>query len=333
VIVGISRRKGSTRRLFSLADDGSVIERSVGHINAYLVPAQDIYIDKATSSKSGLPEMQSGSKMTDGSNLVFTRDEVDSIIQEFPEASRFFNKIVGGEDLITGQFRWTVWVEDADAEIAMSIPPLMERFDAVRRMRSASTKVTTKDLASYPYRFDERRFYKERFIAIPQTSSEKREWLSCNYFESDVILIAPHLFLPTDKLWNMAIVASRLHLVWIASICGKLETRYRYSNTMGWNTFPVPQLTEKNKEDLARTAGDILIAREAHFPLTIADLYEPESMPEDLKSAHERNDEVLERIYVGRRFRNDTERLEKLFELYGKLNLKVISSKNKADSE
>ncbi len=114
----------------------------------------------------------------------------------------------------------------------------------------------------------------------------------------------------------MALVASRLHLVWIATVCGKLKTDFRYSNTVGWNTFPVPTLTEKNKIDLTRCAEDILLAREAHFPATIADLYDPDTMPADLREAHERNDEVLERIYIGRRFRNDTERLEKLFELY-----------------
>ena len=114
----------------------------------------------------------------------------------------------------------------------------------------------------------------------------------------------------------MALIASRLHLVWIATVCGKLETRYRYSNTLGWNTFPLPALTEKNKADLTRCAEDILLTREAHFPATIADLYDPDTMPANLHAAHERNDETLERIYVGRRFRNDTERLERLFELY-----------------
>ena len=117
----------------------------------------------------------------------------------------------------------------------------------------------------------------------------------------------------------MALIASRLHLVWIATVCGKLETRYRYSNTLGWNTFPVPTLTEKNKADLTACAEDILLAREAHFPATIADLYDPEKMPENLRQAHDRNDETLERIYIGRRFKNDTERLEKLFEMYTKM--------------
>lgn len=117
----------------------------------------------------------------------------------------------------------------------------------------------------------------------------------------------------------MALIASRLHLVWIATVCGKLKTDFRYSNTLGWNTFPVPLLTEQDKADLTRTAENILLAREAHFPATIADLYDPEAMPDDLRRAHDENDEVLERIYIGRRFRNDTERLEKLFDLYTKM--------------
>ncbi len=123
-------------------------------------------------------------------------------------------------------------------------------------------------------------------------------------------------------LWNMALIASRLHLVWVATVCGQLETRYRYSNTLGWNTFPVPMLTEKNKADLTRCAEDILLAREHYFPATIADMYDPDCMDEEfpvVREAHERNDEVLERIYIGRRFKNDTERLEKLFDLYTKM--------------
>lgn len=122
--------------------------------------------------------------------------------------------------------------------------------------------------------------------------------------------------------WNLAIIASRLHHQWIANVCVRLRTDFRYSNTLGWNTFPIPKLTEKNKADLTRCAEDILLAREAHFPASIADLYDPEKMPTDLRDAHDRNDEVLERIYIGRRFRNDTERLEKLFDLYSKMTSK-----------
>lgn len=122
--------------------------------------------------------------------------------------------------------------------------------------------------------------------------------------------------------WYFALISSRLHNLWCETTSGKLETRLNYSNTLTWNTFPIPKLTDKNREDLTSCAKDILLAREAHFPETIADLYDPEKMPADLRAAHDRNDEVLERIYIGRRFRNDTERLEKLFELYTKMTKK-----------
>ena len=150
-------------------------------------------------------------------------------------------------------------------------------------------------------------------------SSEARDYLPVGYLRPGTIVTNLAFVLFNAPLWNMALIASRLHLVWIATVCGKMKTDFRYSNTLGWNTFPVPKLTEKNKEDLTRCAEDILLAREAHFPATIADLYDPEKMPADLRAAHDRNDETLERIYIGRRFKNDTERLEKLFELYTKM--------------
>lgn len=154
---------------------------------------------------------------------------------------------------------------------------------------------------------------------MPSVSSESREYLPVGFAPSGAIVSNLAFALYDAPLWNLALIASRLHLVWIATVCGKLETRYRYSNTLGWNTFPVPTLTEKNKADLMRCAEDILLAREHHFPATIANLYDPENMPADLRAAHDRNDEVLERIYIGRRFKNDTERLEKLFDLYTKM--------------
>lgn len=120
--------------------------------------------------------------------------------------------------------------------------------------------------------------------------------------------------------------------MWIGTVCGKLETRYRYSNTLGWNTFPVPILTDKNKADLTRCAEEILLAREAHFPATLAELYDAETMPDNLRVAHERNDEVLERIYIGRQFKNDTERLEKLFELYTRMSASPGTTKKKAEA-
>ena len=160
---------------------------------------------------------------------------------------------------------------------------------------------------------------------VPIVSSENRPYLPVDLVDAKSIVHNKAFALYDAPLWNMALIASRLHWVWIGTVCVRMRTDFSYSNTLGWNTFPIPKLTEKNREDLTRCAEDILLAREAHFPATIADLYDPEKMPENLRAAHDRNDETLERIYIGRRFRNDTERLEKLFELYTKMTAKEAS--------
>ena len=162
-------------------------------------------------------------------------------------------------------------------------------------------------------------------IVVPGVSSENRPYLPVGLLGPEAILSNRNFALYDAPLWNMALIASRLHWVWIGTVCVRMRTDFSYSNTLGWNTFPVPTLTEKNKADLTRCAEDILLAREAHFPATIADLYNPEKMPANLRAAHDHNDEVLERIYIGRRFRNDTERLEKLFEMYTKMTTKVVA--------
>jgi len=191
--------------------------------------------------------------------------------------------------------------------------------------------VTTSKLGTVPFRFGEvRQTGDEVVMIVAKTSSELREYLPVGLFPRGTI-VTEAFGLFNAPLWNMALIASRLHLVWIATVCGKLETRYRYSNTLGWNTFPVPTLTEKNKADLTRCAEDILLAREHHFPATIADLYDADAMPDDLRRAHERNDEVLERFYIGRRFKNDTERLEKLFDLYTKVTASAAPARKRKE--
>jgi hypothetical protein len=186
-------------------------------------------------------------------------------------------------------------------------------------MRLKSSDKSANEMAARAHQFREMNSGQRHTIVVPIHTSETRELLPVGVLPADAVVTNAAFALYDAPLWNMAMIASRLHLVWIATVCGKLETRYRYSNTMGWNTFPVPLLTEQNRADLTACAEAILLAREAHFPATIADLYDPENMPENLRRAHERNDEVLERIYIGRRFKNDTERLEKLFELYTKM--------------
>ena len=319
-IVGLSNRAGKARRLFSITDDKATVIKDVDYINAYLVPAIDVVIDKRPRPFLDLAEMTKGNQPTDGGHLLLTRDEVNALGLPREQRSRFIRRIYGSAEFIRGLERYCLWVSNENADDANSFETISRRFDAVSKMRLGSTKSATVALAKSAYKFGEiRQIGNEVVIAIPKVSSESREYLPVGILSRGTI-VSDLLFAIFDApLWNMALIASRLHLVWIATVCGKLETRYRYSNTLGWNTFPVPLLTEQNKADLTACAEAILLAREAHFPATIADLYDPETMPDNLRHAHERNDEVLERIYIGRRFRNDTERLEKLFELYTKM--------------
>lgn len=323
VIVGISNHAGKVRRLFSVADDSNSMAKDVENINAYLVAAQNIEIEKRSKPFEIVAEMTKGNQPTDGGHLLLTLDEVNSLGLNKTQHGYFIRRIYGSAEFIRGVERYCLWIEDKHLEEAMAIEGIRQRIEHVKSMRLASPKAATISAAAKPHRFGElRQTGKEAVTIVPSVSSEGREYLPVGYSQPGTIVSNLAFSLYDAPLWNMAIIASKLHLVWIKTVCGQLETRLRYSNTIGWNTFPVPPLTEKNKADLTRCAEDILLAREAHFPATIADLYDPEKMPENLRHAHERNDEVLERIYIGRRFKNDTERLEKLFDLYTKMTAK-----------
>ncbi len=325
-IVGISNHAGAVRKLYALSSKGETVLKEVGNINAYLVPAPNIVVGKSSKPLSKLAEMTFGSKPVDGGNLLFSSGELEDLSLSADQRKKFVRPILGSEEFIGGKQRYCLWIKDSESSLASSIPAIARRLEAVRSMRTASTKVATQKGADWPHRFDERRQTgDEKVIAIAAISSENRDYLPCGPLPDGTIISNKLFALYDAPLWNMALIASRLHWVWIGTVCVRMRTDFSYSNTLGWNTFPVPKLTEKNKADLTACAEDILLAREAHFPATIADLYNPETMPENLRAAHARNDETLERIYIGRRFRNDTERLEKLFEMYTKMTTKVTS--------
>jgi len=334
-IVAISNTPAPTRQLFAVADDGSTVVKAVAHINAYLVPGANVVVDKAMRPMGGQSDMSFGNKPVDGGHLLLTRDEVDALQLSAAQRQRFIRRIYGSAEFIRGLERYGLWIEDAHLDEALGITAVAQRVQGVRDMRLKSTDKSARDMAARSHQMREMNVGHTQTIAMPCVSSEAREYLPVGLLDrcSTVTNLAFALY--DAPLWNMALIASRLHLVWIATVCGKLKTDFRYSNTLGWNTFPVPTLTEKNKADLTRCAEDILLTRERHFPATIADLYNPDNMPADLRAAHERNDEVLERIYIGRRFKNDTERLEKLFDLYTKMTATaapVKTQKRKANT-
>lgn len=321
VIVGIAQKPGNDRTIYSIDQNGETIASKVPYINAYLTGAK-VEIPRPLNAPIGeQSSMTKGNYPVDGGHLLLTRDEAAQIDLKPQQRERFIRPFMGSEEIIQGVPRYCIWITDADLEEALKIKDIKSRIEKVREMRLASKKVATNKSAATAYKFDEiRQSGKEKYsVVVPVHSSENREWLPVSLLPKEVIVYGSAFALFEAPYWNLAFLLSRIHLVWIAAVCGKLETRYRYSNTLGWNTFPLPKLTEQNKADLTRCAEDILLAREAHFPATIADMYDPEKMPENLRRAHERNDEVLERIYIGRKFKNDSERLEKLFELYTKM--------------
>ena len=319
-IVGMSNDAGPVRRLYSVGKDGETIRREAKSINVYLVAGPNVIVNKASTPSSGLADMSFGNKPVDGGNLLLTRDEVAELGLTPEQEARFIRRIYGSREFIRGESRYCLWIEDANLDEALAVPAIRERVEGVRAMRLASTKAPTRMAAGSAHRFGEvRQRGDEQTIVIPAITSENRDYLPCGLLPPGVIISNKCYGLFDAPLWNMALVASRLHWVWIGTVCVRLRTDFSYSNTLGWNTFPVPTLTEKNRADLTACAEHILLAQEAHFPATIADLYASDRMPENLRAAHDRNDEVLERIYIGRRFRNDTERLEKLFELYTKM--------------
>lgn len=318
VIVGITPQPRNPRRLFSLDDSGQISERQCAYINAYLAPSESVIVEKASRPLDERSDMTFGNMPLDGGHLLMSRQQRSSLGLDPSQQRRFIRRIYGSAEFIRGIERYCLWIQDDDLPEAMSIKSISERIQNVRHMR-LNGGATAKELSSKPHQFQRTISGKYSTLIIPRVSSEAREYLPCGYVPSDAVASDAVCAMYDAPIWNMALIASRLHLVWIATVCGKLKTDFRYSNTLGWNTFPVPALTDQNKADLTRCAEDILIAREAHFPATIADLYDPETMPDNLRRAHRANDEVLERIYIGRRFKNDTERLEKLFELYAKM--------------
>ena len=278
-IVGISNHAGKVRKLFAPVEDGGAEVKETDNINAYLVAAPNVVIRKASKPLGAMADMSFGNKPVDGGNLLLTSDEVEALSLTRAQRDRFIRRIYGSAEFIQGKTRYCLWIEDDHLQEALSIPGIDTRIDGVRAMRLASRDKGANAMANRAHQMREMNSADEHAIVVPRVSSENREYLPIGLVPERSLVADSAFALYDAPLWNMALIASRLHLVWVATVCGKLETRYRYSNTLGWNTFPVPMLTEKNRTDLTTRAEDILLAREAHFPATIADLYDPQKCP------------------------------------------------------
>lgn len=310
IIVGLDFQTSGARYLIS-GDN----KRTVENINPYLTEHQIDMVAASRTPKFTDVVMDYGVYYSKSAGLILNLEEKQELLKSGfpPEMTKRF---LGSTEFINGKERYCLWLDDEGSRLADVFPEIRKRIESVRTERLETDDAAVNKLATKPHQFRERKGDGHRKVFVPIVSSENREFFPVGLANETVIPTNKAFFVDNGPLWCVAILSSRTHLAWIATICGRLRSDYSYSNTLGWNTFPVPTLTAQNKSDLGRCAEDILLAREAHFPATIADLYDPETMPANLRAAHERNDETLERIYIGRRFKNDTERLEKLFELY-----------------
>lgn len=315
IIVGV-RPRSSLPRFIYIGES----RREVENISPYLTAGADVVVETASLPLSpDLPKMIMGNMARDDGNLILSRDESRALISDFPTAKRFVAPLVGTKEIVDGVPRMALLLALSDKPEWISIPAISDRVSAVENFRKSSTAKTTNGYASVSHRFAQFCHKNERAIAVPSVTPEDRSYVSPLLLPPGVMVTNLAYLIYGFDIELFSVLSSQMHTVWIRSVSGRLGSGVRYTPTVSYHTFPLPKLTERNKADLARCAENILLAREEEFPAKIADLYDPDTMPENLRRAHHENDEVLERIYVGRRFRNDTERLEKLFDLYTKM--------------
>lgn len=297
-----------------IVSDGAVY--NVSSVSPYLSEGGNTIVSKMGHSISALPPMPKGDMPYDGGNLILDRDEADSLVSRYPQSRKFLKRFINASVMIGGGVKYCLWIKDDDVNEALLIDEIKKRIDDVRKMRLSSSDIAAHKLALRPWSFRENLEPSTKSLAVPSTSSERREYVPMMYLDDNTIASNAIFVIYDCPAWLFAILESRMHMAWIRTVCGKLETRIRYSNTLGYNTFPVPELSDETKQVLNQLARNILFARENHSEKTLAELYDSEKMPDDLRRAHLQNDLLVDSLYKKARFVNDEERLSKLFELY-----------------
>lgn len=321
VIVGVGSSP-EARRLY----DGNVV-RDVEGITPYLTPGSRMIVTKSYSDLFGKPKMLRGNMPTDGGHLILSPEEARRFTSENADYDDYVRPFYGADELVSDRGRFCLWISSETSDHALKNVEISARVVGVDRARKSSTAPTTRATKVPPYRFMQvEGVARYHTIAIAAITTERREYLPAALFSERPIFSNKCYVLYDSPIWCLSVLVSSMHRTWIGTVSARMRTGFSYTNTLGWHTYPMPRLTEENKRALSKCAEEILLCRERHFPKNILELYDPEKMPDDLLRAHEANDEVLERIYIGRRFRNDTERLEKLFELYTRMTSKRVAA-------
>ena len=291
----------------------------VKNINPYLVDAKNVFLKKRSNPICNVPSICRGSDAIDDGNLLLNQNEKDFLVTRYPEATKFIKPFLMAREFLNNIPRYCIWLKDVQLNELKKIPEVYERIENVKIFRSKSKRVQTLKAAKFPYLFGEERQPNSDYLAIPKVSSENREYIPIGFCSKDIICGDKLFNLPDATLYNFAVITSLMHMTWMRYTCGRLESRYSYSNTIVYNNFPWPENpSDKQKETVENAAQAVLDGR-AQFPTaSLADLYDPNTMPPVLVKAHQALDKAVDLCYRPNAFINETKRIEYLFELYDK---------------
>ncbi len=333
VIIGLARRDDEPRekRLFSYDDvSGDPVETRHGAISAYLTDAGSfsnryIAITDQTRPITERRRMMRGPQSTDNGQYLFRGLERDEFLVREPAASEFMRPYIGAEEFINGKDRWILFLRDVEIPALRKMPLVLDRVQKVKEFRAASQKPATRKLAEYPTLLEGTNIPSGNFLIVPQVSSERREYIPLGYLSEPTIPSDKLRYVENATLWDFAVLTSRMHMAWMRTVTGRLESRYMYSVGVVYNTFPWPEADEAQTERISALAQAVLDARDAHPGATLADLYDPDIMPPNLRKAHTALDLAVDRLYRREPFASDRERVEHLFALYEKLTADLFT--------
>ncbi len=298
--------------------DGTAIPAA--HINAYLMDAPDVWVESRSKPLCNVPEMTNGSKPVENGNLFLTTAERDDFIKSNPALAPFVRPAIGSEEFINNKPRYCLWLKDASPAILRSSSQLMARIKAVRDFRLASAKDYTRRSAATPHLFQQIRKPTESFIVMPRVSSEGREYVPIGFLPPEIVPLDAVQYVPSATLYHFGVLTSSVHMAWMRAVAGRLKSDYRYSANIVYNNFPWPNLcgSASLREKIAKTAQTILDTRAKYPDASLADLYDPLTMPPDLRAAHEANDRAVLAAYGLKPDTPEPEIVAHLFWLYGK---------------
>jgi len=314
IIVGLRNRIKKPKFLFR-----KEYKNIVDNINAFLIDGPNIFLERINTSISGFPKILMGSKPTDGGYLILDKDEKDFLVNNYPASQIFIKKLISGGDFLNNIIRYCLWITDDMLELSKEIPPIKERLNKVREFRLKSKANSTIEYAKTPNKFRQISYKETDCIVVPFTSSERREYFPFGYMTKGTVVTNSAGVIYDTSTWIFSVISSKMHIAWVRAVSGKLESRIRYSGSLCYNNFPFPTISKQRKEELTQCTLKIIDERLKHSEKTLAQLYDPDKMPEGLKEAHHQNDLAIERCYRSTPFNSDEEHLEYLFKLYEKM--------------